>query len=140
MVLISKLLAHDIKTLRIIGSDQTALLTQKANLNSPKIEIFCLSEGRQSDFISSLAGINIAFYFPPKRHLSQCEEQPKSTVIDMVQGAQKLIVASKESKIEKLIYISSDKAVNPSSVLGASYLMVEKFITHDQNSSKKFHS
>ena len=48
-------------------------------------------------------------------------------------GVQNLIKAAKKNSTEKVIFMSSDKAVNPTNVMGTSKLLAEKLFGSTQN-------
>ena len=52
-------------------------------------------------------------------------------------GVQNIIDAALENKVEKVIFTSSDKAVNPTNVMGTSKLMGERLISAANSSSRR---
>jgi FlaA1/EpsC-like NDP-sugar epimerase len=54
-----------------------------------------------------------------------------------INGVQNLITACFENKVKKVIFTSSDKAVNPTSVMGTSKLMGERLMTAANSNHRK---
>lgn len=52
------------------------------------------------------------------KHVSFCEENPQAAIQTNVYGTLNILLLSNKAKIKKFIYISTDKAVNPISVMG----------------------
>jgi FlaA1/EpsC-like NDP-sugar epimerase len=58
-----------------------------------------------------------------------CERSPLEAIHTNVIGVQNVIQASIDNGVERLIFTSSDKAVNPTNVMGTSKLMGERLVT-----------
>ena len=55
--------------------------------------------------------------------------QPAQAIATNIQGTQNVIDAAQENGVERVIFTSSDKAVNPTNVMGTSKLMGERLMT-----------
>lgn len=62
------------------------------------------------------------------KHVPLMEENPSQAIFTNVLGTKNLADLSKKYKVEKFVMISTDKAVNPSSVMGASKRIAEKYV------------
>ncbi|MCF6129907.1 polysaccharide biosynthesis protein [Flavobacterium sp. AS60] len=75
------------------------------------------------------------------KHVPLMEENPSQAIYTNVIGTKNLADLSSKYLIEKFVLISTDKAVNPSSVMGASKRIAEKYVQslnyHLINSKKK---
>ena len=75
------------------------------------------------------------------KHVPLMEENPSQAIFTNVLGTKNLADLSKKYLVEKFVMVSTDKAVNPSSVMGASKRIAEKYVQslnyHLINSSKK---
>lgn len=71
---------------------------------------------------------NICFHSAALKQVPICEYNPFEAIKTNVIGAQNVIDLAIKHRLEKVIAISTDKAVNPSSVMGASKLMMEKLM------------
>ena len=69
------------------------------------------------------------FHTAAYKHVDLCERSPFEAVQTNILGVQNVISAASENKVERVIFTSSDKAVNPSSVMGTSKLMGERLMT-----------
>ena len=75
------------------------------------------------------------------KHVPLMEENPSQAIFTNVAGTKNLADLSKKYLVEKFVMVSTDKAVNPSSVMGASKRIAEKYVQslnyHLVNSNKK---
>lgn len=91
---------------------------------------FFLADIRDRDKISrKMKGVDIVFHAAALKHVVLCERSPFEAVQTNINGVQNIIWAASENNVEKVIFTSSDKAVNPTNVMGTSKLMGERIMT-----------
>lgn len=76
-----------------------------------------------------MEGIDVVIHAAALKHVVLCEESPRDAIQTNIQGTQNVIDAALKNDAERVIFTSSDKAVNPSSVMGTSKLMGERLMT-----------
>jgi FlaA1/EpsC-like NDP-sugar epimerase len=76
-----------------------------------------------------LKGIDLIFHTAAFKHVILCERSPLEAVQTNILGVQNVIYAATENRLQKVIFTSSDKAVNPTNVMGTSKLMGERLMT-----------
>ena len=120
-------------------------------LESNEYALYKISSGLSGKFIAKLADIrdyvkmegiikefnpDIIFHTAALKHITFVEDDPVEALKTNFQATVKLCELSKLYKIPKLIFISTDKAVYPSNIMGASKRLCEKYIQRISNSSK----
>ena len=70
----------------------------------------------------------VVFHAAAHKHVPLLEENPVAAVKNNVLGTANMIYASHHYKVERFILISTDKAVNPSSVMGATKRVAEMLL------------
>lgn len=74
-------------------------------------------------------GIDVILHAAALKHVGLCEESPTQAVQTNILGTQNVIEASIRNGVERVIFTSSDKAVNPTNVMGTTKLMGERLMT-----------
>lgn len=91
---------------------------------------FQLADIRDRDQIQrKMLRVNMVFHTAAFKHVSLCEQSPFEAVQTNINGVQNVIDAALENKVERVLFTSSDKAVNPTNVMGTSKLMGERLMT-----------
>ena len=98
---------------------------------------FFLADVRDRDRLrDKMKGIDWVFHTAAFKHVLQCERSPFEAVQTNILGVQNIIYASIQNAVERVIFTSSDKAVNPTNVMGTSKLMGERLITAANSSQR----
>lgn len=91
---------------------------------------FYLGDLRDRDKLMQVTkGIDIVLHAAALKHVILCEESPRDAVQTNILGTQNVIEAAIANQVERVIFTSSDKAVNPTNVMGTSKLMGERLMT-----------
>ncbi len=91
---------------------------------------FFLADIRDRDSMVQWAKkVDVIFHTAANKHVYLCEHSPMEAVHTNITGLQNVIHAALHNEIERMVFTSSDKAVNPTNVMGTSKLMGERLMT-----------
>jgi FlaA1/EpsC-like NDP-sugar epimerase len=83
----------------------------------------------RNELIRTVKGVDIVLHAAALKHVILCEQSPREAVQTNILGTQNIIDAAMADGAERVIFTSSDEAVNPTNVMGTSKLMGERLMT-----------
>lgn len=121
-----KILEYSPKVVRLLDINETGLFYLKHKLKSDRIRLF-IGDIRDKDRLRrAIEDVDIVFHTAALKHVPLCEYNPFEAIKTNVFGTQNLLEVAIDENVEKFITISTDKAVNPVNVLGATKLLAER--------------
>ena len=76
-----------------------------------------------------LSGSDFVFHAAAYKNVPVCERSPSLAVRANIIGTENVIAAARYNNVKRVLFTSSDKAVNPTNVMGTTKLMGERLIT-----------
>ena len=98
-------------------------------LNDARAKFFILDIRDTNELTRKMSGVDIIFHCAALKHVILCERSPEQAVQTNITGVQNIISAAQQNRVGTVIFTSSDKAVNPTNVMGTSKLMGERLMT-----------
>ncbi len=132
--LVDQLLEHDPAVIRVFGRDETKQFYQRLHLADRRDVRFLVGDIRDRDrLLRAMDGIDTVFHCAALKHVELGEYNPFEATQTNVVGTQNVIDACLATGVGTMILTSSDKAANPTSVMGASKLLAEKLVSAATN-------
>ena len=111
------------------NNESDLFFLEQEHLAEERVRVF-LGDIRDYDRLRAISQeVNTIFHAAALKHVVMCERSPMDAVQSNIVGVNNVVRAAAESSTKKVIFTSSDKAVNPTNVMGTSKLMGERLIT-----------
>lgn len=138
--IVRQLLKYKPRQIRIFSRDETKQyhLHQELGDNERDLRIlrFLIGDVRDKDRLDrAYKDIDIVFHAAALKHVPFCEMNPFEAIKTNIHGTQNVIDLAIDHKVEKVIAISSDKAVYPNTIMGITKLMMERMVSSASNYS-----
>lgn len=129
---------------RLLLEDQSIGISEVIGIDNNESGIFFMSQQYRGDerahfetgdvrdrdrLVDLLDDVQVVLHCAALKHVELCERVPFDAVQTNIHGVQNLIAAANKNSVERVIFTSSDKAVNPTNVMGTSKLMGERLFT-----------
>ena len=125
----------DVKKLIIFSRDEQKHFALQKKIKSNKIRYFIGDIRDESRLRIALNNVDFVIHAAAQKHVELSEYNPQECVKTNIYGTENLINACITNKVKKCILISTDKAVNPINLYGASKLASEKLMLNANNLS-----
>jgi FlaA1/EpsC-like NDP-sugar epimerase len=125
-------LLEDQSVARVIGIDnnESELFFLEQTFSKFPQAFFYLADVRDRNKTANLMqAVDAVFHTAAFKHVIMCERSPMEAVKNNILGTQNIIDGAIENGVKLVIFTSSDKAVNPTNVMGTSKLMAERLIS-----------
>ncbi|HEX5937020.1 MAG TPA: nucleoside-diphosphate sugar epimerase/dehydratase [Actinomycetota bacterium] len=123
--------AFEPATLDLLDNDETHLHDALASIGSIAPATPILADVRHRDRILEVVAERrpeVIFHTAAHKHVPVLETHPREAVLTNVLGTANVVEAAAEADVERLVLISTDKAINPRSVMGASKRLAEDIV------------
>ena len=123
---LKKLLNSNIKEIRIFSRDEKKQNDQRIKYKNDKIK-FIIGDVRSFNSINSaMKNVDYVFAAAALKQVPSCEFYPLEAIKTNVIGIDNTLRAAISNQVEKIVVLSTDKAVNPINVMGMSKALSEK--------------
>lgn len=127
--IVKKAIFDKAKLIRVFSNDENGLYEMESEFSDNKNIEFVIGNIHNEETVSEIVkGIDIVFHAAALKHVDRCELYPLETINVNLIGTKNIIKAAQKENVKRLIFISTDKAVNPIGVMGSTKLLGEKLI------------
>jgi len=124
--IVKSVLDYNPEVVRVLDINETGLFNLEHELQYEKLRLFVGDIKDKERLQRAIEGVDIVFHAAALKHVPLCEYNPFEAVKTNVHGTQNLIDVAIDEEVEKFIAISTDKAVNPVNVMGATKMLAER--------------
>jgi len=132
--LVEQLLLVGAREVRVLDNNEAEIFFMQERYKDGNVVKCFLGDVRDKNKLGKVMnGVDVVFHVAAFKHVAVCETNPFDAVQTNVIGTQHVIECALDSDVDRVIFTSSDKAVNPTNVMGTSKLMAERMITSANN-------
>lgn len=111
----------------IFSRNEKLQFEHKQKFNSDRINYIIGDTRDYKAVINALDDVDYVMLASAMKHVDKCELNPNECKKTNIDGCINVVNASIERNVKKLIFLSTDKATNPSTLYGCSKLFVEMY-------------
>jgi len=137
--------SHNPKQLVLVDiyENTTYDIQQELRNSFPRLNLVVLIASvrntKRMDMIFEKYKPDIVYHAAAHKHVPLMEDSPNEAVKNNVLGTWKVVQAADKWKVKRFVMISTDKAVNPTNIMGATKRICEMIIqTYDKHSDTEF--
>jgi len=117
-----------VKEIRVFSRDEKKQEDMRIALNNPKVK-FYIGDVRDPDSLKeAVSGVDWIFHAAALKQVPSCEFYPLQAIRTNSIGAENVMNAAISAGVEKLVVLSTDKAVYPVNAMGLSKALMEKLM------------
>ena len=125
---LKKFLETDVREIRIFSRDEKKQEDMRLAFRNSKLK-FYLGDVRSYESVQdAMKGVNYVFHAAALKQVPSCEFYPMEAIRTNVLGAENVINAAIANRVERVVALSTDKAVYPINAMGMSKALMEKLV------------
>jgi FlaA1/EpsC-like NDP-sugar epimerase len=128
--IVEALLAHGPEVVRVISRDDSKQfeLAQR-HRDEPRLRMLIGDVRSPQRMDRAMSGVELVFHAAAMKHVPASEFNPFEATETNVRGTQNVVEAAIDAGVERVLAISTDKAVDPTNVMGATKLLQERLFS-----------
>lgn len=124
--MVDALLRTDVGEIRVYSRDEAKQHHMRTSIADRRIE-YIIGDVRDSASIdAAMAGVDYVFHAAALKQVPACEFFPMQAVLTNVIGSDNVIRAAHRNRVQKVVCLSTDKAVYPINAMGITKALMEK--------------
>jgi UDP-glucose 4-epimerase len=125
---LKRFIGTDIGEIRIFSRDEKKQEDMRISFSNDKLK-FYIGDVRDYQSISNaMSGVDYVFHAAALKQVPSCEFYPMEAIKTNIIGTENVLNAAMSHKVNKVVVLSTDKAVYPINAMGISKAMAEKLV------------
>ncbi|MER8383592.1 SDR family NAD(P)-dependent oxidoreductase [Mesorhizobium sp. M1399] len=125
---LKRLLSKGVQEVRIFSRDELKQEAMRISLRDERVKFYIGDVRNKESIQEAMKGVTFAFHAAALKQVPSCEFYPMEAVRTNILGAENVMDAAIFNGVEKLVLLSTDKAVYPINAMGLSKAMMEKLM------------
>lgn len=123
---LKRLIISGVSEIRVLSRDEKKQDDMRKIYNSAKLKFYIGDVRDYQSVLNAVRGVDFVFHAAALKQVPSCEFYPLEAVKTNVLGTENVLEAAISSGVERVICLSTDKAVYPINAMGISKAMMEK--------------
>lgn len=123
---LKRFLNTGVREIRIFSRDEKKQEDMRIALNHPKLRFYIGDVRDEASLRQSMKGVNYVFHAAALKQVPSCEFYPMEALRTNVMGTENMLNAAIDAGVERVVVLSTDKAVYPINAMGVSKALAEK--------------
>ncbi len=133
--ILRRFLDTDIREIRIFSRDEKKQDDMRKKYKSDKLKFYIGDVRDFQSVLNAVRGADFIYHAAALKQVPSCEFYPLEAVKTNVLGTENVLEAAVQSNVERVVCLSTDKAVYPINAMGISKAMMEKVVVAKSRSS-----
>ena len=133
--ILRRFLDTDIREIRIFSRDEKKQDDMRKKYKSDKLKFYIGDVRDFQSVLNAVRGADFIYHAAALKQVPSCEFYPLEAVKTNVFGTENVLEAAVQSNVERVVCLSTDKAVYPINAMGISKAMMEKVVVAKSRSS-----
>ena len=125
---LNRFLESDLNEIRIFSRDEKKQDDMRARYSNPKIKFYLGDVRDYNSVLNATRGVDFIFHAAALKQVPSCEFYPMEAVKTNVLGTENVLDAAIANQVQRVVCLSTDKAVYPINAMGISKAMMEKVL------------
>lgn len=125
---LQRFLTTDVKEIRIFSRDEKKQDDMRKKFRSDKLKFYIGDVRDPQSILSAMRGVDYVFHAAALKQVPSCEFYPLEALKTNVLGTENVLEAAINCEVDRVVCLSTDKAVYPINAMGISKAMMEKVI------------
>jgi UDP-N-acetylglucosamine 4,6-dehydratase len=125
---LERFLKTDITEIRIFSRDEKKQEDQRLSYKNPKLKFYIGDVRAPDSLAAAMNGVDFVFHAAALKQVPSCEFFPMEALRTNAIGAENVLTAAIARGVQKVIVLSTDKAVYPINAMGLSKALMEKLM------------
>ena len=123
---LKRFLNEQVREIRIFSRDEKKQEDMRIELKNDKVKFYIGDVREPSSIATAMRGANLVFHAAALKQVPSCEFYPLEAVRTNILGAENVLDAALRCHVERVVVLSTDKAVYPINAMGMSKALMEK--------------
>ncbi len=123
---LKRFLASDLREIRIFSRDEKKQDDLRKRYADTKLKFYIGDVRDSRSVVSAMRGVDYCFHAAALKQVPSCEFHPMEAVRTNVLGTENVLEAAITTGVQRVVCLSTDKAVYPINAMGMSKAMMEK--------------